>query len=124
NFCKAYSGMLSLKAGANVPIKSPTKEERSLYRKWNRAVDQAYERAYEVIAAPAYTLEGMLMKLHIVGFTIDYRKKDSFTAPYHGMIGSNGKPQGWEMQEDAYPSPLSLIVSLRDDLQRFAGRRS
>jgi hypothetical protein len=123
-FCEAYIAMQSLEAGAGAPS---TKKGDAFERKWDRAVSRAFDKARAVIEAPAYTLEGMLMKLHIVGFTVDYRKRDSFSAPYHGMICSNGRPQEWEMQEDlTHPihEERALILSLRSDLQRFAGRRT
>ena len=66
NFCRAYSAMLSLNAGSRVGA-NPTKEERAIERKWNRAVDAAFDKARAVAEAPAYTLEGMLMKIHITG---------------------------------------------------------
>ncbi len=116
--------MLSLQAGSSTPAK-PTKEEKALERKWDRAVNVAFDKARAVVEAPAYTLEGMLMKIHIAGFTVPRRKKDSFSAPYHGMICGDGKPQQWEAPEDVeLEDETALILSLRADLQRFAGRRT
>jgi hypothetical protein len=123
-FCKAYSDMLSLQAGAAVDHETATKAERALERNWNRSVDVAFQKARAVAEAPAFTLEGMLMKIHVTGFTMDYREKDSFSAPYHGQICSNGKPQQWELREDFdHSEEAVLIVSLRSDLHRLMGRR-
>jgi hypothetical protein len=124
NFCKAYSAVLSLQAGSRINAAIATPQEKALERKWNRAVDIAFDKARLVAEAPAHTLEGMLMKIHITGFCVDYRKKDSFSAPYHGQICADGKPQQWEPREDFDDEKLALIVSLRADLQRFAGRRT
>jgi hypothetical protein len=70
-----------------------TKAEKATQRKWERAVDDATERARAVIKAPALTLEGMLMKIHVAGFNFTYIKPDTFSAPYHGMICEGGLPQ-------------------------------
>lgn len=127
NFCKAYATMLSLEAagGGNTPIKNATKKEKAIERKYVHAIGAATEKARAVVDAPAYTLEGMLMKIHVGGFTLDFFKAGSFSAPYHGMICANGKPQQWELSEVIGTSDeAALIVSLRADLQRFAGRRA
>jgi hypothetical protein len=42
------------------------------------------------LVAPALTLEGMLMKIHVAGFTLGYTKPGTFSAPYHGMICKDG----------------------------------
>lgn len=125
NFGRAYATMLSLHGGSNVPVKNATKEEKALERKWTRAVDIATEKARAVVKAPAHTLEGMLTKIHVAGFTFDDFKRGSFSMPYHGLICANGKPQQWEPTEVFEPrDETKLIVSLRADLQRFAGRRA
>ena len=41
-----------------------TKEQKALHRKWGRAIDVALNKVRAVVAAPAQTLEGMLMKIH------------------------------------------------------------
>src|SRR4051812_29828240 len=85
-FCKAYGGVLANRNGAGAgSLTTSTKEEKALHRKWMRAVDEATTFARAVIASPALTLEGMLMKIHIAGFAIDGTKPGTFSAPYHGM---------------------------------------
>ena len=64
------------------------------------------------------------MKIHIAGFAFDHTKLGTFSAPYHGLICASGKPQQWEPHESWESSEIDLIVSLRDDLERFAGKRS
>ncbi|SRR6266404_74379 len=92
-FVKAYETMKQYEGGAGVASLSPaTKEEAALYRKWQRAVDDATQKARAVVAAPAVTLEGMLMKIHVAGFTLDSTKAGTFSAPYHGMLCENGPP--------------------------------
>jgi hypothetical protein len=124
-FCKAYSAVqFYQKAGGGGAgsIPGATKEEKVAQRKWERACDDATERARAVIDAPALTLEGMLMKIHIAGFAFDRTKLDTFSAPYHGMICNTGVQQ-WEPSTVSDEDELALIVSLRNDLHRFAGKR-
>jgi hypothetical protein len=39
-------------------------------------------RGCDLIVAPAFTLEGMLMKPHVMGFVIDGTKPGTFSVPY------------------------------------------
>ena len=124
-FCKAYSAVLYYRkagGGGAGSLASGTKEEKVAQRKWERACNDATERARAVITAPALTLEGMLMKIHIAGFAFNHTKLDTFSAPYHGMICNMGVQQ-WESSSASDEDELALIVSLRNDLHRFAGRR-
>src|SRR5258708_7934674 len=82
-FVKAYATMQQYEGGARVSSSSRTKEEAALYRKWQRAVDDATQKARAVVDAPAVTLEGMLMKIHVAGFTLTHTKPGTFSAPYH-----------------------------------------
>jgi hypothetical protein len=123
-FCKAYAAVLFYKkagGGSAGSVDSATKKEKVAQRKWERACDDATERARAVINAPALTLEGMLMKIHIAGFNFTYTKPGTFSSPYHGMICETGV-QHWEPSGND-KDELALIVSLRDDLHRFSGRR-
>jgi hypothetical protein len=124
NFCMAYSDVLALRSGGRVRAATATKDERKLEKKWGRSVNVATDKARAVIEAPAHTLEGMLMKIHIAGFAFDHTKPGTFSAPYHGLICASGKPQQWEPHESWESSEIDLIVSLRDDLERFGGKRS
>jgi hypothetical protein len=131
-FCEAYSTMLSLQGqgGSRCPVNNATKEEEALERKWHRAVDIATKAARAIIDAPAHTLEGMLMKIHIAGFAFDCTKLNSFRTPYHSGICASGICAGaiqqhWEISEGHDDrDEFALIVSLREDLERFAGRRA
>jgi hypothetical protein len=49
-----------------------TKEQKAAHRKWVRDVDDATNRARAVIDAPALTLGGMLMKIHVAGFNFNH----------------------------------------------------
>src|ERR1700722_19162572 len=76
-FCKAYAAVLFYRnagGGGAGSLDSATKEEKVAQRKWERACNDATERARAVIDAPALTLEGMLMKIHIAGFAFTHIK--------------------------------------------------
>jgi hypothetical protein len=100
------TGKLAAAAGS---IDGATKEEKAAQRKWERACNDATERARAVINAPALTLEGMLMKIHVAGFNVFYTKTYTFSAPYHGMICGGRSPQHWEPANRFHPErPASL----------------
>jgi hypothetical protein len=123
-FCRAYANMLSLRGGGNTPVNNPTKEEKALERKWTRAVDVATDKARAIIDAPAHTLEGMLMKIHVSGFAFTSVRAGTFSAPYHGLMCANGRQQ-WEPSDKIEISDeIALITSLRNDLHRLTGSRS
>jgi hypothetical protein len=58
----------------------------------------------------------------VVG-TLDDTKACTFSTPYHGMICKNG-PQHCEPGKFVKRDEVALIVSLRDDLHRFSGKRA
>jgi hypothetical protein len=125
-FCKAYTAVLYYQragGGGEGSVPSGTREQKAAQRKWERACDDATEKARAVIDAPALTLEGMLMKIHIAGFNFTYTKPGTFSAPYHGMICGTGI-QHWDAGQNNEKDELALIVSLRDDLHRLMGRRA
>jgi hypothetical protein len=125
-FCKAYAAVLHYRAaggGGAGSVDGASKEEKLAQRKWERACDDATEKARAVIDAPAVTLEGMLMKIHIAGFNFTYTKPDTFSAPYQSKICKNSH-QDWEPAKSNETDEIALIVSLRNDLQRFSGRRT
>ena len=70
---------LSAKMAGSLP--TGTKEQKAPHRKWERAIDVALNKARAVVAAPAQTLEGMLMKIHVAGFTLDDTKAGTFSTP-------------------------------------------
>lgn len=124
-FIEAYTAVAYYRkagGGNDGSVPGATKGEKVAQRKWERAVDDATKRARAIIDAPALTLEGMLMKIHIAGFNFTYVKPGTFSSPYHGMICEGGIPQHWE-PNDEDDDRLALIVSLRNDLHRFSGRR-
>ncbi len=121
-FCKAYAAVLQLRGGGAGSLDTGTTQEKTRHRNWERAVNIATDKARAVIEAPALTLEGMLMKIHVAGFNFSYTKPGTFSVPYHGMICKNGI-QHWEAGETDDSHELALVVSLRDDLHRFSGRR-
>jgi hypothetical protein len=102
-------------AGGSGP--KSTKQEQAAFRKWERIAGEAFEKARAVVETPACTLEGMLMKLHVAGFAITDTKPGTFTGPYRG-----NNPL-WEPGRFAQGEEIAIIISLRNDLHRFAGRR-
>lgn len=123
-FVDAYVEVLFYRkagGGGAGSLASGTKAEKAVQRKFERALNDATDRARDIIKAPALTLEGMLTKIHIAGFNITWKKPDTFTAPYHGMICGDGSPQHWDPASDS--DELVLIASIRNDLHRFSGRR-
>ena len=125
-FCRAYNGVLFAKRKdpkGNGSLPSGTKYERAAHREWEREVSKAVDCARAVIDEPALTLEGMLMKIHVAGYAFPHTNLETFSAPYHGLVCSNGKPQQWEGHAND-DDEAALIVSLRADLLRLAGRRA
>jgi hypothetical protein len=118
-FCVAYQKMkrFDIPGSSAGSLPKATKQEKALHRKWERASDDAFDKARAVISAPAVTLEGMLMKLHVAGFAITDTKPGTFSSPYHGGI------RLWEPGKFAERDEIAIIVSLRDDLCRFSGKR-
>ena len=122
-FCAAYRKMKKYNDAPGRDrgsLSTATKEEKRTHRKWENADSIAFEKARAVIEAPAYTLEGMLLKLHVAGFSLTSTKPGTFTGPDY----RSGTRQ-WEPGILADGSDeLAIILSLRDDLYRFAGRRT
>jgi hypothetical protein len=122
-FCAAYGKMKKYDDAPgtdNGSLTTATKEEKRSHRKWERASVVAFEKARAVIEAPAFTLEGMLMKLHVTGFSITDTKPGTFTGPHY-----RSGTRLWEPGKFAHDQSeeMAIILSLRDDLHRFAGRR-
>jgi hypothetical protein len=115
-FAAAYRKMKEWDLGA---VENGTKEQKARWRKWESALREVTDIGHAIVVAKAFTLEGMLMKLHVVGFVIDDTKPGTFDGPYQ-----KGAPQRpWEPGKFCGPSAeLSLVISLRDDLRRFSGR--
>jgi hypothetical protein len=59
----------------------------------------------------------MLTKLHVAGFAITDTKPGTFTSPHY-----RSATKLWEAGKFAQSEEVAIIVSLRDDLHRFAGR--
>jgi hypothetical protein len=119
DFCGAYAKMIKLGeqgGGGAGSLDSGTRKEKAINRKWERAAEVAFRKARCVIDAPAMTLEGMLMKFHVAGFLIDDTKRGTFSMPYHSSI------REWEPGKFCEGDEVAALVSLRSDLQRFAGR--
>lgn len=58
-----------------------------------------------------------MMRLHVAGFAITDTEPGTFTDPYRSNIGF------WEPGKFVEGGEIAIIVSLRDDLHRLAGRR-
>ena len=119
-FCAAYQKMkrFDIPGSSAGSLPKATKQEKALHRKWEGAANVAFEKARAVISAPAVTLEGMLMKLHVAGFCITDTKRGTFSSPYYSGI------RLWEPGKFVEGDEIAIIVSLRDDLYRFSGRRA
>jgi hypothetical protein len=122
-FCAAYGKMkkYDTPSTSNGSLSTGTKEEKRLHRKWEAACEVAFRKARAVLEAPAYTLEGMLTKLHVAGFSIIHTKPGTFTGPDYRSGTRLWEPGTFG---DDQSEEMALIVSLRDDLHRFAGRRA
>jgi hypothetical protein len=118
-FAKSYAKMKKHDTPAASRGSGPksTKQERAAFRKWERISSEAFDKARAVLDAPAFTLEGMLMKFHMAGFAITDTKIGTFTGPYRSNI------RLWEPGKFVKGEEIAIIVSLRDDLHRLAGRR-
>jgi hypothetical protein len=116
-FCAAYEKMKKYDVPGKSDLSTGTKEGKRLHRKWESASNVAFDRGRAVIDALALTLEGMLMKLHIAGFVITGTKRGTFSGPYKSGTRL-WEPGGLYGDDDE----IAIIVSLRDDLHRFAGR--
>jgi hypothetical protein len=116
-FAKSYARMkkLDTPAAKRGSSSKSTKQDQAAFRKWEAAASDAFDNADVVIGSSASTLEGMLMKLHVAGFSMG--APDTFTGPYQG-----NNPL-WESGRFGDDEAITIIVSLRNDLHRFAGRR-
>jgi hypothetical protein len=93
-----------------------TPAQKAAHRKWERRLIAVENIVKQIIAAPAFSVDAALMKIHVSGFLTDGAV--DFTWPY-----GPENPQGWKISE-TYGSETKtrLIVSLRSDL--WAIRRS
>lgn len=117
-FVQEYSALLALdtpemqegsKNGA-------TPKQKRAYKAWEKQLAVCDAACRAVYLAPANTVHGLLMKIHIAGFRLDCSGR-TFSAPYHGFDVATGSPQAWT------PHPIfmdnveaNLIVSIRRDL--------
>lgn len=117
-FTSAYARLLAARTSdaddGSLDTSSP--EQKKAYRKWERALLSAEKIARDIVAMPARSVDGMLMKIHISGFNFDSIGK-SFSAPYHGMLTASG-PQAWRGARRG-GAEISLIESIRNDLHRL-----
>lgn len=118
-FCREYEDEKAFytpeaQAGSR---KNATAAQKRASRTWMRQVDRTTAAANRVMSAPATTIFGMLMKLHIAGYIIG-TTAGTFSVPYRGF-DANLEPQQWRVPFKPRTPELSLILSLRDDLQRL-----
>ena len=94
-----------------------TPAQKAAHRRWERRLIAVENIVKQIIAAPAFSVDAALMKIHVSGFLLDGAV--DFTWP-HGPENS----QGWKISCATYGSETRtrLIVSLRSDL--WAIRRS
>ena len=93
-----------------------TAKQKRAFKAWEKQLNVCDAACCAVFLAPANTVHGMLMKIHIAGFRLECSGR-SFSAPYHGKDVVTGSPQAWT------PHPIfmdnneaNLIVSIRSDL--------
>ena len=106
----------STKAASKGSAADCTPAQKAAHRKWERRLIAVENIVKQIIAAPAFSVDAALMKIHVSGFLLT--DAVDFTWP-HGPEN----PQGWKISE-TYGSETKtrLIVSLRSDL--WAIRRS
>ena len=91
--------------------KSPTPEQKKAHQKWERALERSDKLALDFAVMPAKTIEGMLLKIQVAGWRMDY-------------LGKRFKPlivgPDWTLNDpDFADEELCLLASLRDDLRRL-----
>lgn len=71
----------------------------------------------KILRARANTIDGMLMKMHVAGFLI---------GPAKGTFSVETKSgrRRWKLPYTPKTPELRLILSLRDDLQRFCEKEA
>ena len=92
-------------------LSSATPKEKKAQNQWARAADAAFRAARRVLAEPALTGDGLLMKIHVAGFEFD-AARGTFTMPYEGASTPQWSPSGLSNDECAF------IKSIGADLRR------
>lgn len=120
-FVREYAALLALdtaemQAGT---LSTATPRQKRAYEAWQRQLEVCDSACRDVFTAPAKTVHGMLMKIHIAGFKLESSGR-SFSAPYHGMEVASGEPQAWALHPIyADNDETNLIVSIRRDLHEL-----
>lgn len=113
NFERAYNRMKSLEtaeasAGSG---REATPEQKSAHKRWEHAASSAFRAARRVMAEPAHTRNGLLMKIHVAGFDLD-TAKGTFTMPYRGIDSPAWKAGRFS------DAGADFVASIADDLRR------
>jgi hypothetical protein len=101
-------------AGGSGSSSEATPEQRAVHMKWERALDRAGKLADKIIAAPARTVDGMLLKIQVVGFHLI----DSATANFKPLINA----PDWQREEKDSPYAMDALIALRADMQRMRAK--
>ncbi|SHM40662.1 hypothetical protein [Bradyrhizobium lablabi] len=88
-----------------------TPEQLAAHKKWERAGNAAFKAARRVMFEPAFTGDGLLMKIHVAGFDLD-AAKDTFTMPYRGFSSPC-----WEAGRFSSDG-ADFVVAIGEDLRR------
>lgn len=95
---------------------------RRAFQKWENQLSHADEIARKIAACRANTLDGMLMKIQVLGSIFDWVGKSYVDQPYR----SHDSSALWTAYKRGHGGPLAeeeiLIESLRDDLLRLHAR--
>ncbi|MEY9465832.1 gas vesicle protein [Bradyrhizobium ottawaense] len=112
-FERAYNRMKALEtseasAGSG---RDATPEQKAAHRQWERACSRAFRAARRVMAEPALTGNGLLMKIHVAGFELD-TAKGTFTMPYRGI-----DTPAWRAGQFS-DAGAEFVASIAEDLRR------
>lgn len=92
-------------------LSTSTPEAKKAHKKWERAGNAAFRAGRRVLAEPALTGDGLLMKIHVAGFEFD-AQAGTFTMPYRGLQTQDWRPSRFS------PDEAHFIVSIGEDLKR------
>jgi hypothetical protein len=91
-------------------IPTGTAQQQRQHALWERRLDRAHSILWEILGIPAFTIEGMLLKIQMHGYR-------------HNVPGKNFRPvidgPDWTLHPQLGSSEHVLLAALRDDLRRL-----
>jgi hypothetical protein len=90
-----------------------TPRKKAAHKKWERAGNAAFRAARRVLREPAFTSDGLLMKIHVVGFEFD--AVGTFSMPYQGPGTPNGRLVASLMMQLLLSRPSARTCGARED---------